>query len=488
MDVYGKLIEATKRWPNREAIFSQGRWITFSELLDMVERLIGGLHAKGMKEGEKLAICLPNSIEYISLLIASMAAGLIVVPLDPTYRRDDLLRVILHGKIEYLFTYRPMDLPGIKQEIEIQDFNSLLSHGKKEGIALEDDRLAMILYTSGTTGTPKGVPYTFKQLSSPIDVLRHFGLQDDMERLLCHVPLSHLGGIVHLLMTLCFGSRLVLGERFIPRTLVREIQEHQITALLLPPNAIEASLLSTRCDPQALSTLRLIVYFGAPGREGLIEDIEKTFPHVKAITGWGLTESTAPIVILPKELPAEIRYRKGIVGKPCPWVEIGIIDDEGNRLGPEKEGEIIVKGWPIMKGYYNAPELTKEVLKDGWLYTGDLGFVDKDGFLYISGRKKEVIIVGGLKVNPTDIEAILKEHPKINDAAVIGVKDRIRGEVVKAFVVPSDKSLNKKEVIAFCRKRLPGYKVPRYVEFIDAIPRTSSGKIKRKALQERHES
>ena len=484
MDVYGKLIEAAKMWPNREAIFSQGRWTTFSELLDMVQRLIAGLRAKGMKEGEKLAICLPNSIEYISILIASMGVGLTVVPLDPTYRRDDLLNVISHGKIEYLFTYRSMDLPGIKQEI--RDLNSLLGSRIKERLIWEDDRLAMILYTSGTTGTPKAVPYTFRQLSSPIEVIRYFELQDDMENLICHVPLSHLGGIVHLLMTLCFGSKLVLGERFIPRRLVHEIEQHRITALLLPPNAIEASLLSAGLEPRALNSLRLIVYFGAPGREGLIEEIEKVLPRVKAITGWGLTESTAPIVILPKELPAEIRYRKGIVGKACPWVEIGIVDEEGNRLGPEEEGEIVVKGWPIMKEYYNAPEFTREVLKEGWLFTGDLGFIDKNGLLYISGRKKDIIIVGGLIINPTDIESTLKGHPKINDAAVIGVKDRIRGEAVKAFVVPSDKSLNKKEVIAFCRKRLPGYKVPRYLEFIDAIPRTPSGKIKRKALQERY--
>ncbi|WP_459875496.1 AMP-binding protein [Desulfothermus naphthae] len=177
MNVYGKLIEAAKRWPNKEAIFSQGRWTTFSKLLDMVERLIAGLHAKGMKEGERLAICFPNSIEYISLLIASMAAGLTVVPLDPTYRRDDLLRVVSQGKIEYLFTYRPMDLPGIKQEIG--DLNSLLDHGRKEGVAWEHDRLAMILYTSGTTGTPKGVPYTafiLAPFSSFCIIILGFGL------------------------------------------------------------------------------------------------------------------------------------------------------------------------------------------------------------------------------------------------------------------------------------------------------------------------
>jgi acyl-CoA synthetase (AMP-forming)/AMP-acid ligase II len=329
------------------------------------------------------------------------------------------------------------------------------------------------------------VPLTYKHLDSPVATLDLF-LNNNryLERILCSIPLSHAGGFVYLMNLVGFGATLVLGDRFIPDRFLKELEQYKITCVWLPPSIIEKLLMTKEIDEVSLKSLKAIVYFGAPGNPKLFIDFEKRFPHVKGITGWGMTETAPPNVILPPDTPKEKRYKKGILGKPAPWVEIKIVDEKGKALPPNQIGEILIKGWVVMSGYYKEEELTKEIIKDGWLYSGDLGYLDEGGYLYITDRKKEVIIVGGLNVYASEVEFILSEHQNIEEVAVIGVADALRGEIIKAVIVSKDGiTLDEREIISFCRKRLPSYKVPRLIEFKKALPKTPLGKVKKAELR-----
>jgi len=290
---------------------------------------------------------------------------------------------------------------------------------------------------------------TYRHLDSPVMTLDYFGYLDKFNSMLCPVPFSHEGGLVYILFHISNGSTLVINKRFIPSRFLRDIESYNVELTFVPPAMLEALLRSSEIDKVSLKSLKFVVFFGAPGRPTLLKEFVERFPHITGVTGWGLTESSAPNVIVPINAPLEKRFKKGILGKPVPWIDIKIIDNKGNPLPNGQIGEILLKGWVIMKGYYNERELTKEVLRDGWLYTGDLGYLDEDGYLYI--------------------------------AAVVGVPDSLRGEVVKAVIVPKG-NIKREEIISYCRKRLAGYKVPRIIEFRENLPKTASGKIKKAEL------
>ncbi len=485
MDPYRELEAKAGTYPDRIAFIKGDLGITFSELFDRARSLAGFLAESGVGKGDIVAIYLPNSLTYVISFVASLFLGAAVVPLDMSLREKDLLGILSHSGAKCLISPK-----GIVGHLDVPMISLSASEAEKASskgysfnpMSLEEDDLAMIIYTSGTTGTPKAVPYTYMQLDSTGETLRYFKLEDCVRSLMCHVPFSHLGGVTYILMSLQLGSTVAIGDRFIPGVAVKEIEKYRVTALWLPPNAVYAMI--PHFGEADLSSLELIVYFGAPAGPDLFMEVEKRLPKVSAITGWGMTETTAPIVIIPKDTPPEKKCRKGIVGLPCPWVEIKVVDDEGRDLERGEEGEIAVRSKYVMKGYYKAPELTREIIRDGWLYTGDLGYVDDEGYLYITGRKKDIIIVGGLNVHAREIEEEIMAVPGVKEAAVIGVKDKVRGEAVKAFVVlESGASMTPKDIISALRKKLPSYKIPKVVEIVSDLPRTSSGKVKKSALQ-----
>ena len=485
MDIYSSLLNTARKCPEKTAITFGGKSENFTELMEKVNGLMEIFNNLGMKKGEKLAIWLPNCLEYVYLYLAALSLGVTVVPLDVSFPSMELASVLEHAEVDYLVAKEDIILkvPSLKKVIT--GINKLIKKEviEVENIKVKEEDLAVIIYTSGTTGRPKAIPLTYRHLDSPIFTLKYFDYIEDLSVLACYVSFSHAGGLVYLLTLVSAGSTLVLGERFSPERFLKDVETYKVTASWLPPSVLEAILEEKEINRVSLSSLRLIVYFGAPGHPRIFRKFEERFPHVKSITGWGLTESSAPNVLLPKDAPLEKKYKKGIIGKPCPWVEIKIVDDKGNTLPAGQIGEILLKGWFVMPGYYKEPELTKEVLKDGWLYTGDLGFIDEEDYLYITGRKKETIIVGGLNVYANEVEFVVSEYPKVEEVAVIGVPDKLRGEVVKAVVVSKNGArLSSKEIISFCRKKLSGYKVPKVVEFRKDLPKTALGKIKKAEL------
>lgn len=487
MDAYKTFLKTAERNKDKSALVFEGNVITFSEALEIVNRMGNALKDLGLKRKDKLAIQLPNCPEYVLCYLAGFGLGATVVPLDITAPREELINTLNHVEATF-FIAKADEASEIKEAVPslksvVTDVNEIINLGKETllpGRESEED-IAVIIYTSGTTGRQKGVVLTYRHLDSPIMTLHYFDLLDKFNSMLCAVPFSHEGGLVYILFHIYNGSTLAIDERFIPVKFLRDIEDYNVELTFVPPAMLEVLLRSDEIDKVSLKSLKFMVFFGAPGRPTLLKEFEDRFPHTRGVTGWGLTESSAPNVIVPMDAPLEKRFKKGILGKPAPWVEMKIVDDKGNELSTGQVGEILLKGWFVMPGYYKEPELTREVIKDGWLYTGDLGYLDEEGYLYIAGRKKDVIITGGLNVYANEVEFVISEHPGVKEVAVIGIPDELRGEVVKAIIVPKEK-LKKEEIISYCRKRLANYKVPRIIEFRESLPKTSSGKIKKAEL------
>jgi long-chain acyl-CoA synthetase len=248
------------------------------------------------------------------------------------------------------------------------------------------------------------------------------------------------------------------------------------------PPIFDALLRVPHVETYSLESLRWVAMMGTTVPVSLMEKFNRQFSSTTVIQGYGLTETNGPFTLVPLE---KADVKQGSVGIPIPGAEVKVVDDEGKELPTGEVGEIIVQGPMVMKLYHNDPESTRERIHDGWLYTGDVGRFDQDGFLYHLGRKDDMIIVGGLNVFPAEIENVLKQHPLVADAAAAGIPDTDRGEIIKAFVVLTDGSkLTEKEVILFCRERLASYKLPKLVDFKTSLPRTGTGKIARKLLKE----
>ena len=295
---------------------------------------------------------------------------------------------------------------------------------------------------------------------------------------ICALPLSHLGGFVYLQIALEFTMTIVLMERLIPLEFLKNIEKYKVTWFHLVPAMFNAILHLKEFEKYNLSTVKGVCIFGAPSHPNLIQRFGQYCPNATLWHGWGMSETAAPNTITD---PAHI----GSIGKPPPWFEVKIVDNNDKEVSLGKVGEIVCRGWPVMKGYYKEPRLTAQILRNGWLRTGDLGNIDKEGYLYIKGRIKDMIIVGGLNVYSPEVEHVIAENDKVKEVAVVGVPDKLRGEAIKAVVVLKEGAqADEKDIKAFCRSKLIHFKVPRIVEFRETLPKTRSGKVQKELLKD----
>lgn len=497
MDVVKFLEDRAKDFPDKPAVIFQDNPITFRKLRDTVFTLANNLISLGVKKGDKVAIYLPNWPEYIYSYLAVWSLGATVVPLDYMLTDAELASCLSHCQASALFFKSKPHIsldkikqacPSLKrvimsreQSISNVSFEELLARVDTSApqTPINDKDLAIIFYTSGTTGRPKGVMINYLQLSAPPKSMDFFVDLTHKDITLCALPFSHLGGLIYIQNCLAFGLTVVLLERFIPLEFLKNIQKYRVSCFWIVPSMYYAILQLKEFENFDLSSLRWIVTFGASSSVEALRRFNRFCPNAHILNGWGLTETNAPTTVIP--LGSD---KIESVGRPAPWIEVKILDDSGRELSAGEIGEVAVKSWVVTEGYYNDEKATHQAIRKGWFYSGDLGRIDADGHLYIVGRKKEMIKVGGEIVFEPEVEAALYKHPDIAEAAVVGTSDKLRGEVPKAFVILKDgKNITESELRYFLREHLAHFKIPHYFEFVPSLPKNRSGKIDKEQLR-----
>jgi len=507
MNVAQILETKAKTLADKPAIIFKDSPITFSNLKERSFRLANSLIDLGIKKSDKVAIYLPNWPQYLYSYLAIWCCGATAVPLDFMLTEDELVSCLLHSEAKILIakTKPNISLAKIKQDCpqlekiilcdeaveNFLSFEELLDKGENKfpKIDIKDKDYAIIFYTSGTTGKPKGVLVNYLQLGAPPKAMEYFVDLSGKDIVLCAVPFSHLGGLVYIQNNITFGLTLVLMERFVPLEFLKNIQKFKITCFWIVPSMYYAFLQLKEFETLDLSSLRWIVSFGASSSPDTLRRFHQYCPKAHLLNGWGLTETNAPTTVIPLG-----STKIESIGKPAPWIEVKIFSaaggsasggNETEREVPQGEvGEIVVRGCVVTDGYYKDPEATASCMRSGWFHTGDLGRFDSEDFLYIVGRKKEMIKVAGEIVFEPEVESAIHKHPEIAEVAVIGVPDKLRGEVPKAFLVLKEGSkIREEDLRYFCREHLAHFKVPHYFELRKELPKNRAGKIDKETLR-----
>jgi long-chain acyl-CoA synthetase len=346
-------------------------------------------------------------------------------------------------------------------------------------IKIEPTDPALILYTSGSTGRPKGVLLNYRHLSASPQAMEFFVDLTSKDVKLSALPLSHAGGLVYLQNCIFFAITLVMMERFNPLEFLRNVERYRVTCFHMVPSMYYALLGLKEFEKFDMSSIRWVNVFGAPNSPEMIRRFNTYCPNAKLLNGWGLSETNAPNTVIPMGSD-----KIESIGRPAPWIEMRLVDDDDREVPEGQVGEIALKSWVVMDGYYKDPAMTAEVVRDGWFHTGDLGRRDAEGLYYIVGRKKDMIKVSGQIVFPAEVEEALHKHPEVQEVAVVGVADTLRGEAVKAFIVKRPgSSLSEQDVKSFSREHLAHFKLPHFVTFVDVLPKTRSGKVDKTVLK-----
>ncbi|MBV9615827.1 MAG: AMP-binding protein [Ktedonobacteraceae bacterium] len=502
---------AAERTPDRKAIIYSDLQLTYREVVSMVNCIANGLHDLGLRKGDCICIYTTNRPEYTLTLIAAASIGVVASPMNPVYKerevgyqlensearailiQRELAPVLQHvlqnqrpSSLKHILVTGEKTPEGIPEAVPLATLIRSSSPKRPPHVDISGDDLLALPYSSGTTGLPKGTMITHRNLvSNNLQFIS--ALKTDITDVgLLFLPFYHIYGAMLTGGFLACGATQVLMERFDLLQSLELCEKHNVTYYFAVPPIILA-LANAPIDLSKLKSVKYIFSGAAPmPMEPARKLREKT--GIAVVQGYGLTEAS-PLTHSQPSDPDLIRLES--VGMPTHNTEQKIVDIEtGERELPQGEdGEIIIHGPQVMKGYWKAPEETARALRNGWLYTGDIGHVDEDGYTYIVDRKKEMIKYKGFGVAPAEIESLLMEHPAVMDSAVIGVTDDEAGELIKGLVVlRQGHHATPDEILTFANGKLAGYKKVHFIEFIDVIPKTASGKILRRDLKEREKT
>ena len=502
---------SAERHPEKTALVCDGRRLTYREMDHLADRVAHALIELGVRRGDRVAIFLQNSVESVAGIFGALKAGAVFVAINPTTKRDKLLYILTNCRASVLLADARTDLTGLAGEtgrtvpsllgcilcgpaqpwpeggpVRCLGFQAVVDTfpATRPARINVDLDLACLIYTSGTTGDPKGVMSDHSNVVFATGSIIEY-LQNTASDIVINVlPLSFDYGLYQLLMTFRFGGTLVLERSFAyPAAILKRIEQEQVTGFPGVPT-LYALLLPLDLSAFNLSSLRYLTNTAAALPVSHIMELRKKFPGITLFSMYGLTE-TKRTLYLP---PAELDRRPGSVGIPIPGTEAWLEDETGRRLGPGEVGELVVRGRHVMRGYWEAPELTARRYRpdpatgDRLCYTNDLFRTDAEGFFYFVSRKDDIIKSRGEKVAPKEVESVIHGIASVREVAVIGVADPLLGQAIKAFVVTTDASLTEKQVLAHCRAHLEDYMVPKIVEFCAELPKTATGKIKKTDL------
>ncbi len=501
--------------PDRDCIVFEGKRWTYSQVNERVNQLANALKKFGIEKGDRVGMLEVNCNQYLETYYASAKIGAIFVPLNFRAKSDELSYMISNSEAKVLFVggrYLKMieeissQIPTVKDCILLEKdgnrtyYEDLINSSSSDEIVCEigDEDITILMYTAGTTGRPKGVPLRHNAFVTYVLDNVEPANPDIEERNLLTVPLYHVAGMQAMLSAIYGGRTLVMMRQFEVKQWLETIEKERATRAMLVPTMLKRVIDDPDFAKYDLSNLKVITYGAAPMPFEVISKAIKMMPWVKFINAFGQTETASTITALgpedhviegtEEEREKKLKRLTSSIGKPLPDVEIKIVDEEGNPLPPLQVGEILARGPRIMTGYWRDEEKTQQVVTpDGWLRTGDMGWMDEEGYIYLAGRGDDMIIRGGENISPEEVENVLHSNPKVEEAAVIGVPDPEWGQEPRAIVVlKHGETSSQEEIIEYCRSKLAGFKRPRSVIFIDSLPRNPMGKVLRKKLREEY--
>ena len=523
------LDESVEKYPNNVALIYKGRELTYADLNQQVDMLAKSLIKLGIQKGDHISIWLPNSLEWIICKFAIIKAGAVMIPINTRYKLQEAEYILSQSDSNTLFmkdSFLNIDFVSMIKEIcpEINSSRAgkltskrlpklknviLLSEKEEPGFFKysefiesteeyeQDDALQIIKevvnpsdivniqYTSGTTGEPKGAMLTHRILISSYAITQIQKLTEE-DRIILSLPLFHcFANLNGLLPFIISGGSVVIMDAFDPEEQMSLIERHKCTVVYGVPTMFTMMLNHPKFDSFDLTSLRTGIIGGSPSPVRLIKDTIEVLGVNELTTVYGMTENSCCIFVTRIGESEEVIATT--VGKPFPLVEAKVVDVDTKDLAlPGQSGIVFVKGPYVMEGYYNKPDETREAIdSDGWLNTGDIGMIDKNGNLVLTGRYKDLIMPGGENVSPAEVENIIFEHPAVKEVQVIGVPDERLSEAVMAYIIPKEEmQCTAQEIVDFCKTRIANFKVPKYVQFVDAFPLTPTGKIQKFKLRE----
>ncbi|MFN7034901.1 MAG: class I adenylate-forming enzyme family protein [Bellilinea sp.] len=504
------LEKCAERIPDKIALVCGDERLTYSEIENRANRLANGLRNQGIQRGERVALFLQNSVELVIGIFAILKCDAVFVVINATTKADKLIYILNNCSVSALILSSQQKVsiqqliascPSLRFLIVTGGEAEFLAESKIETFSWDDILLsfpssrlqsknidldlACLIYTSGSTGEPKGVMSDHSNVVFAVNSITSYIGNTEDDVVINVLPLSFDYGLYQLFMVFSFGGRLILEKGFsYPAQILSLIEKEKVTGFPGVPT-IFSMLVNMDLSKFDLSSLRYMTNTAAALPPAHILKIRDTFPNVKLYSMYGLTETKRTLYLPPSQLDA----RPDSVGIPIPGTEAWIEDENGNRLSSGQVGELVVRGRHVMRGYWGDEELTVQRFRPGKVpgerlcYTGDLFKMDEEGYFYFVARKDDIIKSRGEKVSPKEVENVLYKIDGVHEVAVIGVADALLGQAIKAYIVTNNSSLSETDVLRFCKNHLEDFMIPKYVEFVNELPKTSSGKIKKTELR-----
>jgi len=513
------LLYASRTFPNKIAIIDGDETYTYRQFYERTAKLKASIKELHVKKGDRVGLLMLNNYRYLEIMYGITALGAIVVPINVRLNIEEVAFILNDAGVKTLFIHHeflPM-IPQLKRKVPhlehiilaeslndgasnvndstIIQYEELLEKQTYIELSVEnvhEEDVAGLFYTGGTTGRSKGVMLTHKNLvQNAYHVLANLKYDED-EIYLHAAPMFHLADQASTFAITLIGGTHAHLRMFNPKGVLEVVQQAKVTSILLVPTMINMLINVPEFDHYDVSSVRKVLYGASPMSVEVLKKAMKKIENAEFIQAYGMTEAAPILTVLKGKdhiLSGTEKQLKRLTscGKAVQEVEMKVVDPEGKELPPGEVGEFIAKGPNIMKGYWNLPEETRNALRDGWYYTGDLGYKDEDNYYYIVDRKKDMIITGGENVYTTEVEQVIYEHPVVLECAVIGVPDETWGEVVKAVIVLKEgQSVNEEDIISFVKNKIAHYKAPKIVEFTDELPKSGAGKILKRKLRDEH--
>jgi acyl-CoA synthetase (AMP-forming)/AMP-acid ligase II len=479
------IARAARYYPELVALSISGKRFSFRELHQRIEQIAVELHRLGFEAGDRLAILLPNESEYLELIYACSRLGIIVVPLNTRYSAQELDHVLTdcepHGLVRHSSLPKPKVRLPWQRVLDKEPFE--IPSGSCPDVFYDPDAVLTLIYTSGTTGRPKGVMLTHDNVFSNIHNLNYWMSYREGGVYLHVAPIFHIADFPAIFAAPAFGACQVTLPRFNAQAFCEIIANEKVTYTVMVPTMINLLTQFGDLSRYDLRSLEVLAYGGSPIAPETIRRTREILSTTRLVQVYGLSETGFLTGLRDQEHTPE---RLMSCGRPCPGIDLQVVDEEGRSLAAGQRGEVVARGANVMPGYWKDAEDTSKAFQEGFFRTGDLGYQDTAGYLYLVDRIKDMIVTGGEKVFCSEVESVLYDHPAVLEAAVFGIPDPQWGETVMAYVaLKPNCTVSEHELVEFCRGRLSPYKIPHRVEFSETeLPKSASGKILKRVLRE----